>query len=90
QVGVVCGNSSQPLTGLLFYNNTGGDTVNCAAPTFSKSGNPLFSTSQPYQLTAASPCTDAAGSSCPPDDIYGDPRPIGSACDCGADEYNPN
>jgi len=90
QVGVACGNSSQPLTGLLFYNNTGGDTVNCSAPTFSKSGNPLFNTSQPYQLTAASPCTDAAGSSCPPDDIYGDPRPIGSACDCGADEYNPN
>jgi hypothetical protein len=88
--GVVCASSSQPLTGLLFYNNTVGDTVNCSAPTFSKSGNPLFNTSQPYQLTAASPCTDAAGSSCPPDDIYGDPRPIGSACDCGADEYNPN
>ena len=89
QVGVVCGSASQPLAGLLFYNNTGGDTVNCATPAFSKSGNPMFSTLLPYHLTSASPCVNAGGATCPPDDIDGDARPIGAACDCGADEYRP-
>jgi hypothetical protein len=43
-----------------------------------------------FHLTAASPASvvDAAGS-CSGTDFDGEPRPIGSACDLGADEYHP-
>ncbi len=89
QVGVVCADPGQSLTGLLFYNNTVGDMLNCASPAFYQSGDPLFDTSRPYHLTSSSPCVNAGGATCPSDDIDGDARPIGTTCDCGADEYNP-
>jgi hypothetical protein len=43
-----------------------------------------------YHLTAASPSTivDAAGS-CTGTDFDGDARPVGAACDLGADERKP-
>jgi hypothetical protein len=43
-----------------------------------------------YHLSATSPSTvvDAAGA-CTGVDFYGDSRPIGAACDLGADEYHP-
>lgn len=52
---------------------------------------PLFSTTdpaRPYRLTVSSPCVgkgDPTGF--PPDDIDGEPRPMGAASDCGADEF---
>lgn len=65
-----------------------------SAGTSSVDNTPMFvhpnSAPFDYHLTAASPKTivDAAGL-CTGSDFDGDPRPIGTACDLGADEYKP-
>jgi hypothetical protein len=40
-----------------------------------------------FRLTANSPAVDSASGQCPPDDLAGNDRPQGGACDSGAYEY---
>jgi hypothetical protein len=87
-IGVACG-ATYTLTGILANGNGGLEfSPNCVIDTTTSTAAPAFG-SPPYHLSATSPCVNAGGSNCPPDDIDGDPRPQGAACDCGADEYEP-
>jgi hypothetical protein len=86
--GLVC---TGPIThsGLIAYGNGLIDitsTCNSSTATACCTGDPMLNAS--YHLTAGSPCIDklpAAMST--PDDLDGDPRPLGAMSDCGADEY---
>jgi hypothetical protein len=87
--GVFCGAPSDyALIGILANGNGPTNFLNCQTNSTSSTAAPNFGSN--YHLTAASPCVNAGGATCPPDDIDDDTRPIGSACDCGADEYKSN
>ena len=52
--------------------------------------DPLTVSSRDFHLTAASPCIDTGTcTGAPAVDVDGDPRPSGSGCDMGADEFAP-
>jgi hypothetical protein len=86
--GVFCGTpSNYALKGILANGNGPTNFLNCVTDSTTSTAAPNFGTN--YHLTSSSPCVNVGGATCPPDDIDGDMRPIGAACDCGADEYNP-
>lgn len=88
--GVVCERAMQPVTGVLVYQNAGGDTVNCTvgASKTTADGDPKLGAD--YRLTAASPCRNAGDmTNFPADDLDGDVRPQEGRSDCGADELKP-
>ncbi|HEX7599413.1 MAG TPA: right-handed parallel beta-helix repeat-containing protein, partial [Polyangia bacterium] len=82
-IGVICGRA-YTLTGILANGNVATNFSICTT-TYSSEAAPALGTN--YHLTASSPCVNAAGASCPADDIDGEARPNGAACDCGADEF---
>ena len=105
QSGVTCAGADVVAQGNIVYGNTRGTATTTAvqlggACLFgnslalgSVSGDLGFKSPTPpldLHLTAMSPATIVnAGGACTGVDFDGDSRPVGSACDLGADEYRP-
>jgi hypothetical protein len=88
---------------MLINGNVNGGWVGCAMDSSNSKwdspgagsdvGDPAFSSTNPYHLTASSRCRDfvAATLAHPAGDLDGDSRPYPTTgkLDCGADEYRP-
>jgi hypothetical protein len=83
--GVVCA-AGYTLVGIL-ANNNGllNFSADCSTNATSSTAAPVFGSN--FHLTASSPCVNMGGSACLGEDIDGEARPKGVACDCGADEF---
>lgn len=96
--GIACSKNTGPYSAnnnLIFGNrNTSlpDQTTNCnAGNSYVGPGDPGFVSPTDYHLSSRTPKDIVDKVSCPGNsvDIDGDPRPIGSGCDLGADEYKP-
>lgn len=76
------------VNGVLWFNNSGGDTVGAGAALVSNAftGDPAFA-SDGYHLSENSAAVDQGVDSGVLDDIDGQTRPYGPTYDLGADEY---
>ncbi len=89
-VAIVCEKATQPLSGLLLYQNLGGDIVNCAITTSKQTADGDPKLTADYHLTASSACRNAGDpTDFPADDLDGNSRPLEGRSDCGADEFGP-
>jgi hypothetical protein len=88
-IGLVCA-EGYAVKNLLVAGNAVEQVLGCTPATSSVGVPPRFDPQRPYHLTAASPCVNMGDpSDFPGDDLDGDPRPLGGASDCGADELEP-
>jgi hypothetical protein len=84
---LTCG-AGHSASALIVYPPPGAGLASFGCPVTSSSvAVPLFDDARPYHLTPASPCKGAGDAAdFPADDFDGEPRPMGGASDCGADE----
>ena len=84
-VGTLCTQAATLSASILFGNTTTNTQGSCTTTTSLVGVDPLFA-ADGFHINAGSPAIDAATVACPAVDLDNDLRPIGLACDIGADE----